>query len=558
MPNLPPQLTPQSQSPMGGIPQGAEMPPMGEQMMEGYDQMPDTGEEPQKILAHFSPDELPELDEMQGGILIDPETNLREYTPLDKILRNPEIRMAISEALSQSKKAQSTQKFSMGGEVEPGRPTDPELEKLRLEGRQGDTELVIITPELLEIFTEWGGREPDINPTTGLPEFGWFKSILRIAAPVLGAVFGGPLGAALLGGVTTKLTGGSWGQSLGAGALSGLGTMAAPMLGGMVQNTFPGFSAGLGNVTRGIFGQNIGGGLANMFTPSPGGGVMSSLGLGSAGKMLPGSAFGQGAGQAATQGAGQAGMQAAGTTGGGILGSLGGMGNILPLVGSGLLMAKGHGQEQKGIREYQAKLEGQEARQRQENEAIRERMGFNRPLSPTRPFEFNPANPVLTREEISRGVEPRHFNYDLGAQLRAGGGAIRGTGKGQEDNIPQKIQENSYIIDASTVSDIGDGSTEAGIKALDSYFSRIPSHQSQEIQSKAKGGYIDALVSNGEYKLSPEQVTALGHGSNEKGAQILNKFIKEVRAKKRTSGERLPPKSKPIGGYLKGIQHSAA
>jgi hypothetical protein len=544
MQNLPPQLTPQSQSPMGG------MSSMRGQMMESNDQIPETSEEPQKILAHFSPDELPELDEMQGGILIDPETNLREYTPLDKIFRNPEVRQAALEALSQNK-----QKFAMGGEVEPGRPTDPELEKLRLEGRQGDTELIIITPELLEIFTEWGGREPDINPITGLPEFGWFKSILRIVAPVVGAIFGGPVGAALAGGLATKLTGGSWGQSLGAGALSGLGAFAAPMLGGAVQNAFPGFSAGLGNVTRGIFGQNVGGALGNLFTPSPGGGVMSSIGLGGVGKMLPGAA-----GQAAAQGAGQAGMQAAGQTGGGILGALGGMGNLLPLVGSGLLMAKGNKEEQKGIREHQAKLEGQEARQRQENEAIRDKMGFNRPLSPTRPFEFNRANPILTREEIARGVEPRYFNYDLGTQLRAGGGAIRGTGKGQEDNIPKDIEENSYIIDASTVSDIGDGSTDAGFKELDRYFSRIPTQQSNSPVKghEAKGGYIQAMVSDGEYEVSPEKVTAIGHGSNEKGAKILKNFVKEIRAKKRTSGERLPPKSKPIGGYLKGMQNYAA
>ena len=36
----------------------------------------------------------------------------------------------------------------------------------------------------------------------------------------------------------------------------------------------------------------------------------------------------------------------------------------------------------------------------------------------------------------------------------------------------------------------------------------------------------------------------------------LKKFVEEIREKKRTSGKRLPPKSKPIGGYLKNISHS--
>jgi hypothetical protein len=544
MQNLPPHLTSQSQSPM-------DMQSMQGGMLEGYDQIPDSEDEPQKILAHFAPDELHDLDEMQGGILIDPETNLREYTPLDKILRNPEIRQAISEGLSQSQHSQGVQNFAMGGEVEPGRPIDPELEKLRLEGRKGDTEIVIITPELLEIFTEWSGKEPDINPTTGLPEFGFFKTILRIAAPIVGAILGGPIGAAAFGGLATKLTGGSWGQALGSAALSGFGAVAAPMLGGMVQNSFPGFSAGLGSATRGIFGENVGGALGKLFTPSPGGGMMSSVGLNSVGKMLPGM------GQAAAQGVGQAGMQAAGQTGGGILGALGGMGNILPLVGSGLLMAKGHKDEQKGLREYQQQLENRENRERQRQEGHREKYGFNAPLKPVRPFQWRPTNAQTTQDEKERGITKRNFDYDL-VNPYAQGGAIRGNGKGQQDNIPKNIRENSYIIDASTVSDIGDGSSNAGMQELDRYFSRLPSNpmNSNNMGHESKGGYIQAMVSDGEYEISPEQVTALGKGSNEKGAQILKKFVEEVRSKKRTSGERLPPKSKPIGGYLKGIKSS--
>ena len=91
MQNLPPQLTPQSQSPM-------QMSAMGGQM-DGYNQMPEKGEEPQKIIAHFSLDELQDLDQfllktlqeiyktnLPEDILFDPETGLRNYTPLDTIL----------------------------------------------------------------------------------------------------------------------------------------------------------------------------------------------------------------------------------------------------------------------------------------------------------------------------------------------------------------------------------------------------------------------------------------------------------------------------------------
>ena len=61
----------------------------------------------------------------QGGEVFDPETGLRDYTPLDSLIKIPEIREAIIADFSQKK-----QKFAIGGEVEEqGRPIDPELEK---------------------------------------------------------------------------------------------------------------------------------------------------------------------------------------------------------------------------------------------------------------------------------------------------------------------------------------------------------------------------------------------------------------------------------------------
>lgn len=592
MQNLPHQLTPQPQSPMQG------MPPMGGQM-DGYNQMQEEGEEPQKIVAHFALDELQDLDQLllktlqeiyktnlPEDILFDPETGLRNYTPLDTILKEPEIYEAFSSAFSQPQ-----QKFAMGGGVnEPGRPIDPELEKLRLEGRHGDTELAIITPFLLETFSKWAGREPDINPQTGLPEFiKWgniFKTVARVGATIVGGFFGGPVGAALGAGLATKLTGGSWGQSLGAGAMGGLGAGIFGGIGGGASGGagsgvggFLGKIPGIGNLFGSMGGGASGGGggilgnlpgIGSIFGGMGGGAPQGIVGANTIGRMLPASAFGQNLGQAGIQAAGQAGGGgflgnmlgglgmgggASGGGGGGFLGNLmGGVGKALPLVGSGLLMAKGHKDEQRGIREHQQALEAKEQREKAENEAMRERMGFNAKLNPIEPYRRRQITPDITPEQYSRGVAPSYFeNY-------AEGGAIRGDGKGQQDNIPMDIEDGSYIFDASTVSDIGDGSSNAGIKELDRYFSRIPSQQDESDTQRyeAKGGYIQAMVSNDEYRLSPEKVTAIGGGSNKKGAQILKKFVEEIREKKRTSGKRLPPKSKPIGGYLKSINRNAA
>lgn len=533
MPNLPPQLTQRAQSPMQGMPHMA-------QMMQGEGQIQEPEQESVKILAHFAPEELRYLDDMQGGILIDPETNLREYTPLDTALKDPQVREEVNGALSQNK-----QMFAEGGSVDqPGRPTDPELEKLRLQGTGEDTELAIITPELLEIFSEWARREPEINKQTGFPEFGFFKEVLRIAAPIVGAIFGGPVGAFAASTAANKVTGKSWGDSLKQGALSGglafgAGSLGLGGLGGGI-----GGSGGLGSMLGvspggmgGLFGSSGGGGLGGFL-----GGGAKSTPLSGVGNIIPG---------AATQASGSPAMQAAGQGGGG-----GFLGNILsnpllPLVGSGLLMAKGHQDEKKNQINYKKQLEEQHQREKQETEGMRERLGYNAKLKPVQPFEYGEA-PEATAEQKAKGIVPRFFNY-------SSGGAIKGIGKGQEDNIPKDVAENSYIIDASTVSDIGDGSTDAGFKELERYFSKVPSQQAHPINRKeSNGGYIKAMVSDGEYEISPEKVTAIGGGSNEKGAKILKKFVQEIRAKKRNSGEKLPPKAKPISGYLNKITPSAA
>jgi hypothetical protein len=51
--------------------------------------------------------------------------------------------------------------------------------------------------------------------------------------------------------------------------------------------------------------------------------------------------------------------------------------------------------------------------------------------------------------------------------------SVRGAGTGQSDEIPALLSDGEYVIDASTVSDLGDGSTEAGSKKLDAMVKSI-------------------------------------------------------------------------------------
>lgn len=77
-----------------------------------------------------------------------------------------------------------------------------------------------------------GSQTGNYNPVTGQQHFflkKLFKKVLPIVAPIVGFAFGGPVGAGIASGLTTKAMGGSWKQALTAGALSGFG---AKFLGG--------------------------------------------------------------------------------------------------------------------------------------------------------------------------------------------------------------------------------------------------------------------------------------------------------------------------------------
>lgn len=487
--------------------------------------------EPTPVLAHTALDEIPYLNEMQGQEIIDPETGLRDYRLLSSILQFPETQ----EALGSIPELQNMKKMAEGGHaVEEGRPIAPELEEFRKEGRKGDTELIIITPELVEIFDEWSGGKSTTNPVTGFPEYGFFTEIFRVIAPIVGAVLGGPVGAFAGSAAVNKLTGKSWGDSLKQGALSAGLSMVAPMVGGAFSSAFPGASSALGGATKGIFGPSIGGTISNLFNPAAqGSGILSTIGLGG----------GQQAAQAGMAGGKAAAASAAPSMGSNILSSLGG--NILPLAATGMMLYKGNQQEQRAIRDYEAK-------QKAEMDRLRNESGFNTPWKKPKPYQMELLPGETSPEDLASGRQRQHFRHaplDKIEYEMAAGGPIQGNGKGQQDNIRQNVEEGSYIIDASTVSDFGDGSTEGGFKELDRFIAPLLSRSGH----KENRGVIQALLSDGEYKVPPEAVTTLGKGSNQRGASILKNMVDNIRKEKRTSGNKLPPKSKPINNYLRNL-----
>lgn len=107
----------------------------------------------------------------------------------------------------------------------------PYADAVAAAGRNGDTTLVHMTPDEVEVLNRMGimsglGSLPR-NPVTGYPEANFleklFKGIGSSLPGILGTMFLGPIGGALAQGLFTGATTDNWKKGL----LAGLGTFAA-------------------------------------------------------------------------------------------------------------------------------------------------------------------------------------------------------------------------------------------------------------------------------------------------------------------------------------------
>ena len=121
-----------------------------------------------------------------------------------------------------------------------------------------------------------------------------------------------------------------------------------------------------------------------------------------------------------------------------------------------------------------------------------------------------------------------------------------GRGTGQSDDIPALLHDGDYVMDAETVSALGDGSSKAGREVLENFRGQIPHH------AKSGGQVVPAKIADGEYVFPASFVTALGGGDNKRGASILNGLREKLRAHKRAAPlNKIPPKAKSPLEYIK-------
>lgn len=120
-----------------------------------------------------------------------------------------------------------------------------------------------------------------------------------------------------------------------------------------------------------------------------------------------------------------------------------------------------------------------------------------------------------------------------------------GRGTGQSDDIPAMLHDGDYVMDAETVSALGDGSSKAGRQVLDGFRQQVPH------SAKSGGSVVPAKIADGEYVFPESFVTALGQGDNKRGASILDGLREKLREHKRSAPlNKIPPKAKSPLDYI--------
>jgi hypothetical protein len=227
-----------------------------------------------------------------------------------------------------------------------------------------------------------------------------------------------------------------------------------------------------------------------------------------------------------------------------------GIGNAISMIANitgGLLTGYGIYSDYKKQNQYQQEMKDAYAQDVLNHEANQRRhrklLGLDSPLWNT-PGSYERAN------------NPREVNYRL--PYKKGGRVddvrsmppmnscmlIEGHEPGQKDNIYIDVPKGSRILDARTVSDIGDGNTEAGAKIILDYIDKCP------IDYHKKYDYVQCALSAGEVGIVPEAVEYIGRGSIDKGHKKLDAFVKKLRADKKHSIHDIPKKTKSIEYYL--------
>lgn len=514
------------------------------------------------LLVHLSQTECQAFDMMQGGESLN-EDGIPEYSKVGELIKVPEVREVFTRALNYfhdnggqfppevKEMSENIKKQAPIPVKSKAERRDPFLKELESMGTEGDTRIASIPENMAEFLIELKGR-PQENPHTGLLMFGGSSSSEGGGGRDSKPDDGGFLGTALplLGAI--------------------VGNFVAPGVGGMLVGSALGSAAGRvgsgqsGSDLWGGIGRDVGRvGIASMFGPM--GGAMSYFGSspGARGVSDPNTILAAdvgkvrdvtagGALRAAQSAAPQAAPQSSG-----LMDFLSHPLTALGISGAASAMAYA------GQRQQHAA----ERRQRERDAAeFRSRTAYlHDPWVKVKPAEIQ-KNPnywtgtgdfdrkygvmqtPFTGKGYAHGGPVSHQDHSFHKE----GSFIQGPGKGQDDVISTRVPHNSYIIDASTVADFGDGSSRAGAQVLKDFEKKIRSRFGHS-HSTQPSDVVPVYLSDGEFRFSHDFVNdlgKLGNGGTDLGAKLLKKMTIGIRKHKNGSGDKLPPKAKDPFYYI--------
>ena len=104
-------------------------------------------------------------------------------------------------------------------------------------------------------------------------------------------------------------------------------------------------------------------------------------------------------------------------------------------------------------------------------------------------------------------------------------GPVIGDTGGRADKVDTSVPDGTYVIPAQAVSHLGENNTAAGLRVLQHMFpNSSPKHA-----SKAKGGAVPVAIADGEFCVSPKDVTRIGGGDIEHGHRVLDQWVLQLK-----------------------------
>ena len=352
--------------------------------------------------------------------------------------------------------------------------------QIEAQGRGPDTSLAHISPDesaMLDYMQ--GGRR--MNPVTGLPEYSLFgkilKAVAKIGASTVGFMYGGPMGAAAASAAVSKLTGDSWKSALTTGAVSGLTSGIGSYASGVGSGT-SGLSK-LGEIAT-TSGNTIASRAADMAI------MQKAVDAGSA--AVPSAVDSALMNPTAVSAA----APAAAT-------GLGGLGSNIMNAGYGAAgAALGAAIPNKGTpatplpTPYQVPYDPNNVPSWMRRPSQQQQIA----VSPMNTYQ-NYAPEMQTYADggdvapVGMGLPQSAAMPQLMSAAQFGylnartGGRIAGPGDGKSDDIPALLSNGEHVIDAATVSDLGNGDNDTGQKRLEEIKHKIRNSAGRKNPRKA-------------------------------------------------------------------------